>query len=267
MPWFKTNLEGPQLDGNILKADVAQETVLEFVPPKIQLGTPKAALEYIERSRVKSDFIMAEPLKQQTGVDEIELMNEDEKIELKVLQKLKDIQESAYKEAYQLGLDDGRKLSFEKNMTHLEAQLQVFEQFLQLVSVMKIELFKQNEKHLIELVYKIATKVCARELKDNHEALIPIVQQVLATAAEQERVVVKISEEQQTFIQDVLKHQAKTFAEYPNVQFQADSSIQSGGCIVETNYSTIDATLESRLDVVWNQLQAQMPVSKPKLVS
>lgn len=267
MRWFKTNLEGPQLDGNILKAEVAQETVLEFVPRKIQLGTPKSALAYVERSRVRADFVMAEPLKQQTGVDEIELLNEDQKIELKVLQKLKEIQEAAYNEAYQLGLEDGRKMSFDKNALHIEKNLKAFQEFLNIVAEMKNELFKQNEKHLMELMYHMASRVCAHELKQNQEALLPIIRESLAASTKDEKVVVKVSEEQFQFIQEFLQHQQKTFAEYPNVIFQPDGALPSGGCIVETNYGTIDSTLESRLSVIWEQLQGQTPVTKPVLVS
>ncbi|MFN8945170.1 MAG: FliH/SctL family protein [Pseudobdellovibrionaceae bacterium] len=267
MPWFKTNLEGPRMDGHILKADVAQETVLEFVPPKIQIGTAKSALAYIERSRNRSDFVMAEPLKRQTGVDEIELMDEDQKVELKVLQRIKEIQEKAYEEAYQLGLEDGRKMAFDKNLIHLQQCLQEFNLFLTSISAMKNEILKQNERHVIDLIYQTASKVCMQEIKDNPELIISIVKQVLQASAEQENVTVRISEEQHKFIEEFLQHQQKTFAEYPNIQFQADPSIQNGGCTVETNFSVIDATIETRLQVIWDQVRSQMPVAKPKLVS
>ena len=267
MPWFKTNVEGPKLDGNVLKAEVARETVLEYIPPKIQLGTPKAALAYVERSKAKSDFVMAEPLKRQTGVDEIEMMNEDQRVELKVLQKLKDLQEKAYQEAYQLGLEDGKKLAFDENTLQLEKNIGEFREFLNQVAVMKSELVKQNEKNLIELVYQIASKICMKEMQENSEGILAIIQQVLATIPNDEKVIVKVSEAQNQFIQDVLQHQQKVLPEHVNVQYQVDPSVQVGGCIVETNYSTIDASMSTRLQVVWDQIQGQLPVAKPKLVS
>ena len=98
MPWSKA----------ILPKIAAKTVVLEYVPKKFELGTPKQALEYLEKKARGADFRLNETIRIQTGVDEIETANEEEKVEARALELLKDVQEPAYKEAYELGLSEGR---------------------------------------------------------------------------------------------------------------------------------------------------------------
>ena len=100
------------LSKTILKADLVPTRVLEYVPPKFELGTPEQTAVYFDqRKNAGSHFRMNEAVRIQTGVDEIENQNTEEAIDRKVIERLKEVQETAYQEAYQLGHADGHLVS------------------------------------------------------------------------------------------------------------------------------------------------------------
>ena len=60
------------------------KTVLEYQPREFVLGTPGAALDYLERKKHGSDFVLSDVLRTTTGVEEIEKQSEEARIEQKV---------------------------------------------------------------------------------------------------------------------------------------------------------------------------------------
>src|SRR6185312_1613083 len=115
-----------RLSKTVLKSDIAKEKVLDFAPPKFDLGTPLAALNYLEHKK-GSDFRMSDAIRLQTGVEEMEASGIEEQIENRVLERLKEVQEVAYQEAYQLGLDEGRKEAFKKSSEQIDRRVKAFD--------------------------------------------------------------------------------------------------------------------------------------------
>lgn len=63
----------------ILTKEVAEESVLEFVPMRFDLGSPPQALNYLTEKRKGSDFRMNDAIRIQTGIDEVEKVSEEKK--------------------------------------------------------------------------------------------------------------------------------------------------------------------------------------------
>ena len=70
---------------NVEHADV---TVLNYTPKQFDFGTPGSAIKYLKQKEQGSDFIMSDVLRTTTGVEEIERLSEEQKIEEKVLDKI-----------------------------------------------------------------------------------------------------------------------------------------------------------------------------------
>src|SRR3989344_537733 len=112
---------------NSLGSDIS---VLNYVPKQIQFGTPEAALEYLREKEKGSDFVMSDVLRQTTGVDSIEKISEETKIENKVLEKLALVQEEAYQKAYELGLEEGREKAYTERTNDINFNLSQLEEMM-----------------------------------------------------------------------------------------------------------------------------------------
>jgi len=256
MPWSKA----------ILPKIAAKEKVLEYVPKKFELGTPKQALEYLDRKKHGADFRLNETLRIQTGVDEIERATEEEKVEVRALELLKEVQENAYKEAYDLGISEGREEAFSKFSREISEKLANLETLLKAIADAKKEILNFNEAHMIQLIFQVATKLAKVEVERNDQALTEILRSAVTLAQDEEDITVRVAPDQHEFVEELKKQNGRQFEFLKKIKFEPSADVSVGGCIVETNYGEVDARVEQRVQSLWNVLAENMPKVKPKVV-
>ncbi|HEY8269494.1 MAG TPA: FliH/SctL family protein [Pseudobdellovibrionaceae bacterium] len=255
MPWSKA----------ILPKITAQEKVFEYIPKKFELGTPAQALDYLEQKKQGADFRLSEALRIQTGVSEIEKATEEEKIESRALELLKEIQESAYKEAYKLGTTEGHHEAFTKFSREIEERLTELEGLLNSIEKAKSEILNFNEAHIVQLAFHIATKLAKVEIEKNNESLIEVLRGAVTLAQDEEDVTVRVATEQHEFIEELKKQNSRQFEFLKRIKFEPSEEIAKGGCIVETNYGEVDARIEQRIQSLWETLAENVPKVKSKI--
>ena len=254
-----------QWSKNFLRKDAAANKVLEYVPKKFELGTPNQALDYLGAKKHGSDFQMSDVIRVQTGIDQIEKIDEEEKIEGKALEKLKEIQELAYQEAYQLGLDEGKKKAFAEFSFHIQENLDRFAKVIGHIEKMKESMMSFNEAHLVKLMFHMASRLAHTQLVDNNPLIIEIIKNSVNLAQDEEEIVVRVSSEQYKFLEELKTETAREYDFLKKVKLEPSNDITSGGCIVETNYGEVDARIEQRTQQLWEGLVDNMPKVKNKL--
>lgn len=254
-----------QWSRNILPKETNENKVLEFVPQKFDLGTPNQALDYLNSKKEGSDFRMDEVIRIQTGVDKIEKVSEEEKIEVKALEKLKEIQEQAYKEAYDLGLEEGRKKAFEEHSAQIDDHIQQFAAVLQTMTTMKQQMLAFNEAHLVQVMFQMASRLCHQNLENNNPAIVEIIRKSVGLAQDEEEIVIRVSPQQFEFLETLKKETNRDYDFLRKVKLEPSHDVKSGGCVVETNYGEVDARIEQRINQLWEGLSDNMPKVKTKL--
>lgn len=255
MPWSKA----------VLPKIAAKEVVLEYVPKKFELGTPKQAMDYLEQKARGSDFRLNDTIRVQTGVDEIEKASEEEKVEARALELLKEVQENAYKEAYDLGLSEGRDEAFNKFSKEIEEKLAALEGLLKSMEEAKTEILNFNEAHMVRLIFQIANKLARVEVERNDQSLIEVLRGAVTLAQDEENVTVRVATAQHDFVEELKKHSGRQFEFLKKIKFEPSDDITKGGCIVETNYGEVDARVEQRVQSLWETLAENIPKVKPKI--
>jgi flagellar assembly protein FliH len=260
MPWSKADLSK-----NVLRKDMAEKTVLDFSPPRFDLGTPNQAINYLKQVSNGSDFRMNETIRMQTGVDQIEQMREEDKIEAAALERLKEIQEGAYQEAYNLGLEEGRNLAFQKVSKEISERLEMMDVLLSGIGNLKKDLHAFNETHLVKLVFQMATRLARTEVKENNESVVHVLRDAVSLSQDEENVTVRVSTEQFEFFEELKKQTGREFDFLKKIRFEPSPEISAGGCIVETNYGEVDAQIEQRINQLWASLSENLPKVKDKI--
>lgn len=236
----------------VVKAVRANQIVLDFVPPKFEMATPEAAMQYLENKKNQgSDFRMSDAIKVQTGVKEIEGEALEEDIENRVVERLKEVQEAAYQEAYQLGLDQGKKEAFHKKNQEIEKNLSEFSQFLTTLTSLKKEMVQQNESHLIQLIFHIAKRLAFAEIKTQPESIAQVVKECAEVAQNEEQIHIQISSQHLQFFEKLKTEGGHDFEFLNKVKFEPIENMSIGGCIIQTNYEQIDARFEQRVEQLW----------------
>jgi flagellar assembly protein FliH len=251
----------------VLPKEVADKTVLEFVPVRFDLGTPEQAMQYLAEKGKGSDFRMNDAVRVQTGVDQVEQNTEEEKVEVAALEKLKEIQEGAYEEAYRLGLEEGRKEAFEKVSEEIAERMQSMDALLNGIKDLKSEMATFNEAHLIKLVFQMASRLAKTELQGNNDAMIKILKDAVSLSQDEENITVRVSQAQFEFLEELKKETGRELDFIKRIRFEPSTEVSDGGCIVETNYGEVDARIEQRVEQLWSVLSENIPKVKDKAAS
>ena len=241
-----------------LTKEMAESTVMEFTPQKIELGTPQKALDYIAK-KAGSDFRMNESIQVHTGVDVIEEADTAEKVEQRALEMLQEIQQSAYDQAYQLGLDEGRDQAFKEASEKIAADLLSFEETLKSIENMKVELLSQNEAHFLKLLYHMASRLAVQEVEQHDEAILEVLRRAISLAQDLEDIHVEMNPTQVAFVETLKNHQGREFEFLKRLRIDGNEKIRVGGCVIQTNSGEIDAQIETRLEQLWKSLSEVIP--------
>jgi flagellar assembly protein FliH len=253
-----------RLSKTVLKADIAKQKILEFAPRKFELQTPAPALEYLERKK-SSNFRMNDAIRVQTGVEQIEASGIEEQIENRVLERLQDVQETAYREAYQLGLDEGRKEAFKKAAEEIDQRLAAFETLIQSITSMKKDLLQFNETHLVKLLFHMASRLAHAEITANPDLVIEVLRKAVEHAQIEEEIKVQVNPNQLAFWEKLKTETQREFEFVKKVNFVPIEGISEGGCVLQTNYGEIDARFEERVGKLWETLAENLYHVKDKV--
>lgn len=247
-----------------LESEKAQTdvSVLDYVPKQFDFGTPMAAVDYLKQKEKGSDFLLSEVLRTTTGVEEIERLSEEQKVEQKVLDKLARLQEEAYKKAYELGMEEGFKKAHDEKTAELNAQADEVVKLTESINHIKEELFYQNEAHIIRLVFDIASRIAFDHIEQNQESVVKVIKAAIETAQVEEQVNVLIAPQQLEFLEQMQTNPSRENEFMKNIRFVDSDQVTPGSCIVETNYGVIDARIEQRVLKLWTELKEALPKVK-----
>lgn len=265
MPWSNMKSGQSRIAKSVLSKELAEKTVLEFVPVRFDLGTPEQALNYLAEKNNGSDFRMNDAIRVQTGVDQAEKTSDEEKVEEAALEKLKEIQEGAYREAYRLGQEEGRKEAFEKVSSEIAERLETLDVLLNAIKELKTEMTSFNEAHLIQLTFQMAARLAKTSLQGNHEAMVQILRDAVSLSQDEENITVRVSHAQFEFLEELKKETGREFEFIKRIRFESSGEVSDGGCIVETNYGEVDARIEQRIEQLWTALSDNIPNVKDRI--
>ena len=246
----------------------AEKIVVSYNPRKFPSVVTPTASDFVayqsshaEDADVKS-FRIDKIVAQQTGVAELERMSLEEKVEREALIRLKDLQEQAYQQAYQLGLEEGRERAYAESHSDINAGMESFETLLGSIENLKSQLVGFNETHLVRLAFYMAKRIAMDEIADRRDLVLTVVKQAIESAQSEESVTVRLSPADLTFVEEMKERLGKDFESLKRAKLESSDDIRDGGCIVETNYGNVDATIEQRIEKLWDAIAGKLPKVK-----
>lgn len=235
---------------------------LRFNPPKIQAETPEVVQDFLARSAedAAGDFVMADVIRVKTKVADFEKRSMNEQIEAQVLERLREVQETAYKEGFEVGRSDGRNEAYQEHGADLDAKLAEFDEALASIARIKQELLQANEAHFVKFALYLAERLAYHVVTTDQEALGNLVTKTIEMAAGDEKVTISLAPPQVEFFETMRKNSSRKLGidDLKHVIVDADPSITPGGCIVQTNYSEVDARIEERVKMLWELVGEQI---------
>ena len=111
-------------------------------------------------------------------------------------------------------------------------------------------LLGETEPQLVALARGVAEKIIGRELEVRDDTIVAIVRQAIQTVRQQREIIVRVNPQDLEALQKGKHEIIAVLARAKDVDLRGDPSISRGGCVVESELGTIDAELETQLDVI-----------------
>ena len=186
-------------------------------------------------------------------------------LEAKLLKQAKEKALLIEKESYEKGFVQGEKDGFEVGQRRLEPMIHQFENILLELERQQKDLYRIYEKEMLQLALSMGKKLFHDGVLFHEEAIIATLQEAFQQVIDRKRIVVHLHPMDHQYL---LNHPGGfpfLHEEGEGVRIIVDSSISRGGCLLETSFGEIDATLESQFDeivsLIWKRFESSPPNS------
>jgi flagellar assembly protein FliH len=249
-----------ELKKQILDSEDSKHLVFNYVPKQFPIRIETPASQFVQQNNTKSsDFKISELVAEQSGIADLNKKQVEIRVEAEALEKLKEVQERAYAEAYDLGLIEGKDKAYEDHTESIQNRILSLDKLLESFEKIKIQLVENNESQLMQLVHLISSRLAMDHIETNKEVVLNVIKQVIEDAQTDEEVVLKISNDDATFVSEMKARNDKSLDFLKNIKIESQTNIKSGGCILETRFGAIDATIEQRFEKVWKAIASKTP--------
>jgi flagellar assembly protein FliH len=249
--------------GIVLKKEQADKIVFNVQPKDIRIEPTHQAKQFVKKQLEKSsDFTIAEVVSNQSGIKDLQRKNLEVQIEDMVLDRMKSIQEQAYKKAYDLGLEEGRKLALDETKAHIEMRLNLFDKFLSHIDGLTKKVCDESEATLAKLMFLIAEKIAMRAIDMDQQPMIQMMKNLAAELQSANQLQILLNPKDADFIESMRGITGVQLDVLERVKIEKSENVKAGGCIITTDFGEIDATVEQRVSQAWSAIAAKLPSMK-----
>jgi flagellar assembly protein FliH len=158
--------------------------------------------------------------------------------------------EKGKKEGLAEGEKKGREAAGADFKTELDGIKNQTSVYFKKLELSKNDMFHGLERVLLEFCIELTKKIIASEVSANEGMILSVIKKSLAMIAERDNVIIRVSPQDLELTSHRKDFWSSVTERLENVKFEADSRIEKGGCIIESNSGTVDARLGVQIDEV-----------------
>lgn len=231
-----------------IKAISEQDTGVSEV--EISEEAQSAIAEYLEQSKAEAQTII-EQAQAEAQVAIAQAQTEAQTITSEAQQAAEQLKDEAMQQGKELGVQQGR----EEGHQEVAALLAQAAKIVDYAKQEREAILASCENDILDLAISVAAKVIHTEIMINPEIVAAVVKDAIEKAKDQERVIIRINPAD--FETIVAEKQAlyAILRRETGMELRADIGVETGGCVIETDYGAIDARIDTQLESVKNALR------------
>jgi flagellar assembly protein FliH len=239
----------------------------------------------IRSARVEADAIVKEA--EQAAFQEVkrktdqaqsakrEAEDEAEKIVAEAQSKAKQIEtdslaafETERRDAEERGRLAGREAGFTEGKAEVERLVQRAQTILERAQDKRVEILTETEQQIIDLVLLISRKVIKIISENQRNVVISNVVQALRKVKGRGNIIIKVNMIDVKLTTEHTKEFIQLVEGVKSLQIVEDSTVDPGGCVIETDFGEIDARISSQLAELESKILEITPIkAKAKTAS
>lgn len=182
-------------------------------------------------------------------------------LEEQVLKELREKVLRIEKEAYEKGFEQGEKDGRELGVKRLETVIQQLRGLLAEIEREKQGIFQTVEKEMLRLMLEIGRRLFRRAALIQETTILEVLKEAFQYVTEHSEIVLRLNPMDYHYLKAYSGDLPFASEEEAGLRILQDPGITRGGCLLETSFGTIDATIESQIDALISALLEPKTVS------
>ena len=172
------------------------------------------------------------------------------------------------KAALEQGREEGRQEGYADGKVEVERLIERTQIVLERAQDKRGDILAETEQELINLVLLMTRRVVKVIADNQREVVISNVEQALKKVKDRGNIIIRVNLADLQLTTEHTKEFIKTLEGAKSIQVAEDSSVDPGGCIIETDFGEIDARIASQLAELETKILEASPIrTKPKSLS
>lgn len=160
----------------------------------------------------------------------------------------------AIEDAYRHGIDDGIKQVAQDYSTSTQALLAICEQ----LNVTRETILQNSMPEMKELTLTIAEKIIRHSITAQNDTILTTIEQAIQKSVRSDSFNIYINSSDFEVVKSKSGDVIDTITGLENIVIKIDNNIEPGGCKIESDHCTIDATIASQLQIISDELKTSM---------
>ncbi len=185
-----------------------------------------------------------------------EARNEADALKAKIEAEVDEIRREAEKEGFEKGREDG----FESGKGEVERLVEQLHSMLDKIIEKRNDIIDETESQLVSLVLMIAKKVIKVISENQKNVVINNVIQALRKLKSRGEVLIRVNLADVELTSEHVKDFMRMVENVRSVTVVEDSTVDKGGCIIESDFGEIDARISSQLSEIEDKILELVPI-------
>ena len=162
-------------------------------------------------------------------------------------------------ESQKLGYDEGYKEGFQKgeNESSLEFEpfFKTFDQCVRDLTIFRKKMYGKVEREMMEMVVGLTKKIVHHQMSIREDSIKDMIRLAVDSVLDKETMIIKVNPADKGYAESFRPELYLLFDEIGNISFEASPEMERGGCVIETNFGTVDAQikhLDDEIDKILN---------------
>ena len=160
-------------------------------------------------------------------------------------------------EAYEKGFEQGQKDGLIMGQKRLDEAAKRLDALIRSLSELKSKILKESEEEIVKLAIEIARKIVRRELQTDPEAVLRTIRQAISHVNDRSTVRILLNPDDMEKVKEVLP-ELRAEKKIDRVELIENTRVERGGCIIETGFGMINATIEDQLALISEELEEEL---------
>jgi len=231
----------------------------------------------IQSARIEADNIVADAQKaafaevkrqtdegqviKQQAVEEAEKIVADAQLKVSELEReIRQTLDAERREARNQGEDQGKEEGFANGKAEVDRLIERTQTVLERAQDKRADILNETEKEIIDLVLLIARKVIKVISENQRDIIVTNVIEALRKVRAKGNIVIKVNLADLQLATEHKQNFINSMESVKSINIVEDSSVDLGGCIIETDFGEIDARIASQLMELENKILEISPI-------